>query len=286
MDDLEPLDSTFVEEQLSRPPFVTISGVINVRDLGGLPSDAYPNLCTKPRLMYRAAELSGITEEGKAQFKQLGISQIFDLRSSTEIEKYNSSNPPIEGVTDTHVPVFKREDYSPEMMAKRYQLYASGKTEAFMELYSQILDHGGPSFSTILRHVRDRPDQPFLFHCTAGKDRTGIIAAILLKLAGVDNEAISNDYALTRIGREPARAMIMERLSREPLFAASNEAALNMFTCRHITMSAFLDMLEEKYSGVEEYVKRFTGLSDEDIATIRSNILVPAPATASVRSKV
>jgi hypothetical protein len=51
-------------------------------------------------------------------------------------------------------------------------------------------------------------------------------------------------------------------------------------------MSAFLDMLEEKYSGVEEYVKRFTGLSDEDIATIRSNILVPAPATASVRSKV
>lgn len=51
-----------------------------------------------------------------------------------------------------------------------------------MELYSQILDHGGPSYGAILRHVRDNPTQGCLFHCTAGKDRTGIIAAILLKV--------------------------------------------------------------------------------------------------------
>jgi hypothetical protein len=68
-----------------------------------------------------------------------------------------------------------------------------------MILYSQILEHGGPAFGTILRHVRDKPNSPFIFHCTgsfmlflfilvvsqflsAGKDRTGIIAAILLKV--------------------------------------------------------------------------------------------------------
>lgn len=51
-----------------------------------------------------------------------------------------------------------------------------------MELYSQILDHGGPALAIILRHVRDKPEQGFLFHCTAGKDRTGIIASILLKV--------------------------------------------------------------------------------------------------------
>ncbi|KAJ7498592.1 protein-tyrosine phosphatase-like protein [Mycena latifolia] len=300
MDDLEALDPSFVQDQLSRLPFVTISGVINVRDLGGLASQLYPNLETKRRFIYRSAELSGITEEGglsnilpifssqdrsgKVQLKQLGISQVFDLRSDTEIAKYNTPLPDIEGVSISHVPVFQTEDYSPEMMAKRYQLYASGKTESFMELYSQILEHGGKSFGAILRHVRDRPNEGFIFHCTAGKDRTGVIAAILLKLAGVDNEAISNDYALTRIGREPARAMIMERLSKEPLFASNNEAALNMFTCRHITMSAFLDMLDEKFSGVEEYVKRFTDISGEDIVTIRRNLLVPADS--NIRSKV
>jgi len=51
-----------------------------------------------------------------------------------------------------------------------------------MELYSQILDRGGPAFAIILRHVRDQPNEGCLFHCTAGKDRTGIIAAILLKV--------------------------------------------------------------------------------------------------------
>jgi hypothetical protein len=118
----------------------------------------------------------------------------------------------------------------------------------------------------------------------------------------VDNDAIAQDYALTRIGREPARAMIMERLNKEPLFASNSEAALNMFTCRcvvqhpsdsrsylfilaprDITMLAFLDLLDqdEKYSGVEGYVRRFTGLGDEDIATIRRNLLVPAADLAA-----
>jgi len=282
MTDLEPLDPAFVQDRLSRPPFVVISGVINVRDLGHLPSHLYPNLVTKPRLLYRSAELSGITDEGKIQLRELGISQVFDLRSDTEIEKYNTPLPIMEGVNITHVPVFQKEDYSPEMMAKRYQLYASGKTEAFMELYSQILEHGGRSFGAILRHLRDRPDEGCIFHCTAGKDRTGVIAAILLKLAGVDDEAICADYALTRIGREPSRAMIIGRLSREPLFASNNEAALNMFTCRHGTMSAFLEMLDAKYLGVEEYVKRFAGLSDDDITTIRRNILVPVAEPSSM----
>jgi len=143
-----------------------------------------------------------------------------------------------------------------------------------MELYSQILDHGGLAFGQILRYVRDNPHDACLFHCTAGKDRTGIIASILLKLAGVDDTSIAHDYALTRVGREPARAKIMERLSKEPMFASNNEAALNMFTCREETMIAFLGLLKDKYGGVEEYLKQYTHLSEDDITTIRNNMLV------------
>ncbi|KAJ4479210.1 protein-tyrosine phosphatase-like protein [Lentinula aciculospora] len=276
MQDLEPLDPSYVEEILSRPPFVSIEGVINVRDLGGYPSITYPGKSTKPGFIYRSAEVAGITNEGKEQVRRLGIKKVFDLRSDTEIKKYNSPLPIIEGVDLLHIPVFQTEDYSPEMMAKRYQLYASGKTEAFMELYSQILDHGGPAFGSILRFIRDHPGDACIIHCTAGKDRTGIMAAILLKLAGVDNAAIANDYSLTRVGREPARAKIMERLAKEPLFASNNEAALIMFTCREETMLAFLDLLDTKYGGVEEYLKNFTHLSESDIAMIRNGLLIPS----------
>ncbi|KDR84016.1 hypothetical protein GALMADRAFT_236600 [Galerina marginata CBS 339.88] len=276
MQDLDPLDPVYVQDVLSKPPFITIPGVINVRDLGPYPSTTDNNFVTKPGYLFRSAELSGITEEGKEKLKELGVTKVFDLRSDTEIRKYNTPLPEIDGVDIVHIPVFQTADYSPEMMAKRYQLYASGKTEAFLELYSQILDHGGQAFGAVLRHVRDKPNEGCLFHCTAGKDRTGIMAAIILKLAGVDDESISHDYALTRIGREPAREMIMARLSKEPLFASNNEAALNMFTCRHETMQAFLKHFDKKYGGAVEYLKHYVKLSDEEIATIKRNILIPA----------
>ncbi|KAI1796151.1 protein-tyrosine phosphatase-like protein [Ganoderma leucocontextum] len=273
--DLEPLDPAYVADQLSRPPFVSIPGVVNVRDLGSYPTDQ-PGFVTKPRLVYRSGEISYITPEGIQQLRDvLGISIVYDLRSDTEMRKYDTPIPEMEGVQVIHVPVFKKEDYSPEAMAKRFELYASGKTEAFMQLYSQILDHAGPAFGVVLRHVKDKPEQGCLFHCTAGKDRTGVLAALLLKLAGVDDEAIARDYALTRVGREPARETVMERLAKVPFFASNMEGALNMFSSRHETMIAFLQMLQDRYGGAEAYMRNVVGLSAEDIATIKRNFLTP-----------
>ena len=134
MDDLKPLDPAYVQEILLKPPFVTLAGVINVRDLGQLPSTTCPGQITKPRYLFRSAELSGITDEGmftrisllylphllsgKAKVQELGITKVFDLRSDTEIRKYNAPLPKIDGVEVIHIPVFRQEDYSPEMMAK------------------------------------------------------------------------------------------------------------------------------------------------------------------------
>ena len=64
MNELEPLDPSHVAEALSRPPFVTIQGVINVRNLGNLPSTYRPGEITRPNFVFRSAELSRITDEG------------------------------------------------------------------------------------------------------------------------------------------------------------------------------------------------------------------------------
>jgi protein tyrosine/serine phosphatase len=144
-----------------------------------------------------------------------------------------------------------------------------------MQLYSEILDAGGPAFGAILRHVRDSPNDAFIFHCTAGKDRTGIAAALLLLLAGASTDAISADYALTYIGRAPIRPLILSRLAREPLFASDPTAAHNMLSSREETMQAFLKMLGERYDGVKEYVRRACSLTDQDIVIIRQNLLTP-----------
>lgn len=136
MNELEPLDPSHVAEALSRPPFVTIQGVINVRNLGNLPSTYRPGEITRPNFVFRSAELSRITDEGvyfesesyalshliiskgKAQLKQLGITTVFDLRSDMEMLKYDAPIPVIDGVSIIRAPVFNKDDYSPETMAK------------------------------------------------------------------------------------------------------------------------------------------------------------------------
>ncbi|KAH8118680.1 protein-tyrosine phosphatase-like protein [Phellopilus nigrolimitatus] len=278
LNSLEPLDPEWVEKRLSTYPFVQVDGVTNLRTLGYYPvskgSGEGSGTMTRPHQLFRSAEVSGITDNGMTQLRELGVTKVFDLRSHTEIVKYNTPVPQIDGVEVVRVPVFEEEDYSPEVMARRFQLYASGKTEAFMELYSQILDNGGPAFTEILKHVRDRPEEGCLFHCTAGKDRTAVIAAILLSLAGVDDKAIASDYELTRVGREQVRNKILKRLAKEPIFAKNKDAALNMLTSRRETMLAFLDLLRDKYSSAEGYVQKFCGLSAEDVQTIRRNLVI------------
>ncbi|KAJ3894185.1 hypothetical protein GG344DRAFT_63171 [Lentinula edodes] len=248
----------------------------------------HPGKSTKPGFMYRSAEVASITDEGdlilriffatllnyvgKEQVRRLGIKTVFDLRSDTEIKKYNAPLPTIEDVELLHVPVFQIEDYSPEMMAKR----SWNSTLKFSITEVQLSARYYDSFAIILtmhayfivRLVKIGLGSWRLFCSNSQRSSTQT------KLAGVDNVAIANDYSLTRVGREPAREKIMERLSKEPLFASNNEAALIMFTCREETMLAFLDLLDTKYGGVEEYIRNYTHLSESDIAVIRNNMLV------------
>jgi Tyrosine phosphatase family len=112
------------------------------------------------------------------------------------------------------------------------------------------------------------------------------------QLAGASSRAISADYALTRIGREPMRPLILSHLAREPLFASDPAAAHNLLSSRSVqrcsivladplsrneTMQAFILMLDERYGGVEEYARRTCGLTDQDIVIIRQNLLAPDP---------
>lgn len=112
-------------------------------------------------------------------------------------------------------------------------------------------------------------------------------------MADVDDEAVADDYALTRVGREPAREMVMARLSKEPLFASNTEAALNMFTCRCVlavfglisytslldrrreTMTAFLQLLRDKYGGAVKYVVDHTRFSEVDIEVLKDILRRP-----------
>ena len=219
---------------LPSPPFVPVEGIHNFRDLGGYPVSSSPSITVRRNIIFRSAEPSQITPNGIQMIQSLGVTTFFDLRSGPEIEKLKARTPviEIEGIDRVFVPVFADKDYSPEQIALRYKDYASSGTGGVTRAYQDILRSAPPSYRRILLHIAEQPQQPCVIHCTAGKDRTGVLAALILELAGVDKETIAQEYALTELGLEAWRPVVVEHPLQNPALEGRREGALNMVSAR------------------------------------------------------
>lgn len=95
------------------------------------------------------------------------------------------------------------------------------------------MENAQPSYSTILRHLIDEPNSPFIIHCTAGKDRTGVICALILSLCGVDDDVISSEYALTEIGLpQEWKEAVIAHLMENPELRANPTGAWNLISAK------------------------------------------------------
>ncbi|KAG7091309.1 hypothetical protein E1B28_010354 [Marasmius oreades] len=159
------------QNRLSEPPFVTVEGLFNTRAVGGysVPSDPQSVVRVKPAILYRSGDPSRITEKGKEQLLSLGIRRAFDFRNDSEIAGYGSKVLEIPNVEVTKAPVSRDHDKSLDPATLIKQLMSQFETneiQAFMRIYTEILELGGPAFEKILRHMIEKPDEPRLVHCT------------------------------------------------------------------------------------------------------------------------
>lgn len=192
---------------LPSPPFLSL-GIHNFRAL------LTPNSSTP--ILYRSADPSTLDPARLPTFKSLNISTVFDLRSGPEIAKLGARAEylQIEGTQRVHIPVFEDEDYSPESLAERFKEYASADgTKGFVRAYTEVLEHAGPAYRRIFVFLRDRPrEEKCLVNCSAGKDRTGLLCALVLLLVGVGDEEVAEEYMLTEIGLKAWREQELGRL--------------------------------------------------------------------------
>jgi hypothetical protein len=214
------------------PPFVYVEGINNFRSIGGYPiatSSTSSLRSTRHNYIYRSADPCYITPAGRSTVRTLGITTVYDLRSKPEVDKQlskdpSSGNPISEGIIRRFTPIFADQDWSPEASADRHVLYsdASGPV-GYVKAYSEILENGGSAIREILLHVRDRPNDALLCHCSAGKDRTGVAIAILLKLAGCEDEVVAREYELTELGLAARKDFIVEYLMSQPGLEGNRE---------------------------------------------------------------
>ncbi|EEH32984.2 hypothetical protein PAAG_04037 [Paracoccidioides lutzii Pb01] len=266
-----------VMSSLPSPPFYFADGIANLRDLGGYAIS--PTCSVRRNYLFRCATLSDTTPEGASFLAdKLGITTIYDFRSIIESER--SPSVEIAGTTRHHVPVFRDQDASPERLALRYKDYASSVgPQGFMRAYAEILRAGSASaFRAVFEHIRDRSEEPLLFHCSAGKDRTGVCGALILRIAGVSDEVIGREYELSEAGLGELRQYFIDRLLVHPAFGGDRGSAERMVSAKAAAMMATLDWIDKRYNGAEGYLKTEMGFSDQDIRVIRKNLVISEKA--------
>jgi protein-tyrosine phosphatase len=226
--------------------------LLNARDLGGYPTADGSH--TRWRSLIRADDLAQLTPAGVRALEEFGVETVIDLRWAEELKAYPSPiSRDARGIRYEQIPLLARTEDEWRLRAR----------ECPKELWkSMVLDEAREGIRGVLTRIAAASPGPLVFHCVAGKDRTGLIAALLLTLAGVVPDAIAFDYAHST---ERLRDAYLRRYTHvdpdEILDAVRCPEAGVHFMLRHL----------ENLGGIRAYLA-LIGLTDEEIMRLRARL--------------
>ncbi|MBC2102382.1 tyrosine-protein phosphatase [Listeria marthii] len=257
-------DKTVVSERV-----LPLESVFNFRDMGGYESENGKHV--KWGKLYRSSNLVNINEADAALLQKLHIKWICDLRSSSEVKA--QPTPAIEGVLNKHIPIgtAKNEEtklpvtddktiYEP-LMGESYRVFVQS-VEGFKEIFTEVLED-------------TKAGLPFVFHCTAGKDRTGVLGALLLTLLDVPEKTIFDDYAITNRYQDD---ILKEMGGIVALFAGGAEK-IDLETFRPMAearpeyLEIAFDEMKKQYGSVADYLEKGIGITASEKAAFQKEML-------------
>jgi len=212
-------------------------GAYNFRDLGGYPTT--DGRSTRWGRLYRSDTLHELTDEDLVVLRDLDLVSVIDLRTPTEVERSGRGPLGAEPVRYVNLSVLAEE-------GGERQAAPATRVADTAERYLSYLEMGRDALVGSFHLMAERESYPLVFHCQAGKDRTGVVAALVLACIGVDRRAIVDDYVLTATRMD----LIIGRLRRDPHYADRiDELPPSAFIVEAATMERFLDGLSERYGG-------------------------------------
>jgi protein-tyrosine phosphatase len=239
---------------------IALDGAVNFRDLGGYAT--VDGRRTRWRVLFRADGLSELSQTDFSIMRALGIRTVVDLRSGHEVEqsRFDVDAHPV----DFHhfpfidqVPDVEQWDRRPGLLGAQYK---------------EMLDDAAPQIIGALEVLTAPDSRPAVFHCTAGKDRTGLLSALVLSLLGVPEETVVADYALSGEAMERLRAKLIVKYpdSKDTLTDIDE-----VFSANPANMVELFAYLRERYGSVTEYAVT-VGVPDAVVARLREELLEPA----------
>ena len=238
-----------------------LQGASNFRDLGGY-AGAEGRRVRRGRI-FRSDHLATLTAHDLAALQSLGLTHSIDFRGEAEAAALPYQ---IAGVRNLAMAIEPTVIRRLRALMQAGQIPNTEETVALMcETYLNFVHEHGPTFARLLRHLLSHPT-PVVFHCTAGKDRTGFAAALLLSLLGVERATIMHDYLLTN-----------QLYRRTPSVEGTGPAHVMavVWQVQPVFLQTAFDAIDRDYGGVAAYLAGPAGMHSDELAQLRQALLLP-----------
>ena len=251
----------------NQSPFESIRNFRSLESVGKFNGKSLP-----PHRFYRSASLTHAKKKDlDTLYKDYHLRLIIDLRTKEEVAE--KPDPEIKGVRNIHIPVMEETDNGVNRQTDQRLSYAE-RIVAYPELEETYRKLGSDptslkQFGRVVKECLELPDGAVLWHCSAGKDRTGMVAYLLLKLFGYPDKLIFDDYLRTN---GEAKRFAWKMGFQTFLGTRSRKSAhkvWRLFTANKRYLSAFAEAITSTCGSLDNFYKDYCGLSKEDIARYR-----------------
>jgi protein-tyrosine phosphatase len=240
------------------PRVIDLQGCLNFRDLGGYPTS--DGRTVRWRQVFRSDALHHLAQADVRRLRDvLGLGVVIDLRSTAELASEGRGVLGAEPIAFHHVPLFDADDVGAE--ARRAAVSLGDR-------YFMLAEFARERIGRVLRTLADA-NQPAVYHCAAGKDRTGVVTGVLLAVLGVPDEAIVADYVATQDNLDAIIERLMQTEGYQTMLAALPPDTLH---AEPETMRGFLTRMRERHGSMRDYA-RHAGVDDAALARLADRLL-------------
>ena len=248
---------------------VPFTGIQNFRDLGGYRTTA--GGAVRWGMVFRADALHGLGADDLALYGRLGVRTVYDLRR--DIEREHLPNP----MPSRSLVILSEPGDGPSVATATAaeRRTAEDGERVLLEIYVGLLEHSAAALGELFAGLAAPDGLPAVFHCHAGKDRTGMAAALLLEALGVERDVVLDDYELTaRYRRREHQGATFEHFVEAGM---TPEAAAGVLSAPRWAMQEALADVDRRFGGVEAYLTGPAGLTPDDLGTLRDRLVDPTP---------
>jgi protein-tyrosine phosphatase len=237
-------------------------GCLNVRDLGGHPTEDGGR--TRMGAVVRADSVRRLTDAGWDALVDYGIHTILDLRQTWELEEDPPAELPVEVI---HISLFADVPLEEQMALAAKWFSAPDDVTAVRDGYLATLERNAGNVGDAVRTVARADEGGVLVHCAGGKDRTGLVAAVLLRLVGVSIADIADDYGLSAEYLRPSWTVWVDEAGDE----AERELRRRLSASPAEAMAQVLERLENEHGSVRGYLLE-AGVAEGDLERVRARL--------------